>query len=119
MALLESTGGLLLGAHGPVSSPSRSLPPHMQMAPAPLKTRTKQTFKTGDGGKGGGKGGAAAQIAKPKRKTHIEEVPLWKVILLGDEDYEEDPVCEVLLQVECCPSRIAKGCKSFLRHSKF
>ncbi|KAL1529266.1 hypothetical protein AB1Y20_000220 [Prymnesium parvum] len=73
--------------------------PTMQMAPAPLKTRTKQTFSTSDGGKGGGKSGGAAQVAKPKRKSHTEDVPMWKVIMLGDEEYEEDPVCEVLLQV--------------------
>merc|ERR1712217_544915 len=56
-------------------------------------------YKTSGGGGGGGKGGAAAQIAKPKRKSHTEDVPLWKVIMLGDEEYEEDLVCEVLLQV--------------------
>ena len=63
-----------------------------QLAPAPLKTRQKTTYTT-DGG-GGGKGGGApgAQIAKPKRKAHTEEVPLYKVLLLGDSEYEEDPV---------------------------
>ena len=63
------------------------------------KTRTRQ--KTSDGGgKGGGGGGApTAAVAKPKRKTHIEDVPMWKVILLGDDEYEEDSVCTVLHQV--------------------
>ena len=69
------------------------------MAPAQQKTKQKVTYKTSGGGGGGGKGGNAAQIAKPKRKAHIEEVPMWNVFLLGDEEYEEDPVCEVLLDV--------------------
>ena len=75
----------------------------MQMAPAQQKTKQKVSYKTGDGGGGGGKGGNAAQIAKPKRKAHIEEVPMWNVFLLGDEEYEEDPVCEVLLNVSPSP----------------
>ena len=63
------------------------------------KTRTRQ--KTSDGGgKGGGGGGApTAAIAKPKRKTQSEDIPMWKVILLSDNEYEEDPVCSVLTSV--------------------
>lgn len=61
-------------------------------------TQTRQINKAGAGG-GGAKGRPGAQVAKPKRKVHTEEVPLYKVILLGDEDYEEDPVCEVLLNI--------------------
>jgi hypothetical protein len=62
----------------------------MQLAPAPTKTRTFQTTDGGGGGKGGA--GPAAVVAKPKRKANTEETPMWKVILLGDEDYEEEPV---------------------------
>ena len=29
-------------------------------------------------------------------KQHTEDCPMWKVLLLGDDEYEEDPVCEVL-----------------------
>jgi len=64
-------------------------------APAAAPTKTKITHKT-SGGDGGGGGGASLEIAKPKRKAHVEDVPLWKVILLGDVDYEPDPVCTVL-----------------------
>ena len=76
----------------------------MQAGPAPAiakpKTVTKQTTKSTTGGGGGG-GGPAAQIAKPKRKAHTEDTPLWKVLLLGDESYNENPeiVYEVLKEV--------------------
>ena len=71
---------------------ARCAPAKAQLAPAPQKTRQK-TFTTGPGGgKGGGGGAPSAAIAKPKRKAIVEEVPLYKVILLGDEEYEEDPV---------------------------
>jgi len=72
-----------------------------QAAPqiAKPKTQTKQTFKTAGGGGGGGGGAPGAQIAKPKRKAHVEDVPMWKVILLSDEEYEQDPVCSVLVSV--------------------
>lgn len=58
------------------------------------ETKTKQRVSTGDPGGGGGKGGGSPslQIAQPKRKVESEDCPLWKVILLGDEDYESDPV---------------------------
>lgn len=64
-------------------------------APAKPKTVTRQ--KTAGPKGGGGKGGGPAlEIAKPKRKSQTEDVPMWKVLLLGDEDYECDPVCDVL-----------------------
>ena len=70
-----------------------------QMAPAPLKTKQRtKTFSTGGSGGGPG-GGGALQIAKPKRKAVTEDVPMWKVLLLGDTDYEQDPVCTVLTTV--------------------
>ena len=62
------------------------------------KTRTKQ--KTSSGGGGGGKGGAPKlEVAKPKLKPLEADIPMWKVILLGDDEYEEDPVVAVLKQV--------------------
>lgn len=39
---------------------------------------------------------AGAARAKPKRKTDTEYIPMWKVILMGDEEYEEKHVVEVL-----------------------
>lgn len=66
----------------------------LRMGPAPAiakpKTITRQ--KTGGGGPGGGGGTPTVQIAKPKLKRVVEDVPMWKVHLLGDEEYEEDPV---------------------------
>ena len=65
---------------------------HLQLAPAPLKQKTKQTADGGGKGPGGGGGGAQLQIAKPKRKLEREDVPLFKVLLLGDAEYIEDNV---------------------------
>lgn len=75
------------------STARRAARPVAQLAPAPLKTRQKTFTTDGGGGKGGPGGAPTAAIAKPKRKAHTEDVPLYKVILLGDEEYEEDPVC--------------------------
>ena len=77
---------------------TRCAPVKAQLAPAPTKTRQKTYTNDGGGGKGGG-GAPSAAIAKPKRKAHTEEVPLYKVILLGDNEYEEGPVCSVLHSV--------------------
>merc|ERR1711924_153013 len=63
------------------------------------KPKTKQVTKTGP-----------PQVAKPQNaqkvtpakavpKQQTEDVPMWKVILLGDDEYEEEPVCEVLKNV--------------------
>eukprot|EP00871_Galdieria_phlegrea_P001460 jgi/Galph1/2314/GphlegSOOS_G984.1 len=43
--------------------------------------------------------GSGAARAKPKRKTQQEYVPLYKVILLGDEEYDEVAVIQSLLKV--------------------
>jgi len=67
-------------------------------APAKPKTVTRQVTK-GPGGGDSGKGGPAASVAKPKRKAHVEDVPMWQVLLLGDADYVEDDVCDVLVNV--------------------
>jgi len=87
-----------LGVSG--SAARRSVTIKAQLAPAPQKTKQKvKTNDPGNGGKGGGGGAPSAAIAKPIRKAHTEDVPLYKVLLLGDDEYEEDPVCEVLNQV--------------------
>ena len=39
------------------------------------------------------------EVAKPKLKPLEADIPMWKVILLGDDEYEEDPVVAVLKQV--------------------
>merc|ERR1719221_1656700 len=71
--------------------------------PAPAiakpKTKIKHATYTGSPGNGGGKssGAAATVTAKPKQIT--EDMPLWKVILLGDEEYVEEPVCDALVRV--------------------
>lgn len=73
------------------------------MGPAPQiakpKTSTKQATFSTTGGGGGGQGGPAAVVAKPIQKSVTEDAPMWKVLLLGDEEYEEDPVCDVLCAV--------------------
>jgi len=100
LALLLSVAcdALRIGA-APVAQRRACSPLCGATAQPETKTRTRQ--KTFGGGGGGGKGGGAptAAIAKPKRKTHIEDVPMWKVILLSDDEYEEDPVVSVLHQV--------------------
>jgi hypothetical protein len=84
----SSAGALRIGAALPAAK-LRAVTA-MQLAPAPTKTRTIQTTDGGGGGKG--RSGPAAVVAKPKRKANTEETPMWKVILLGDEEYEEEPV---------------------------
>lgn len=43
--------------------------------------------------------GSGAARAKPKRKTEQEFVPMYKVILLGDEEYDQVAVVQALLKV--------------------
>ena len=61
-------------------------------APAIAKPKTITRQKTGGPGGGGGGGAGAVQTAQPKLKRIVEDVPMWKVILLGDNEYEQDPV---------------------------
>ena len=94
VALVAPVHALQLGvpaAVRPAATISRASV-HLQLAPAPLKQKTKQTTDGGGKGPGGGGGGAQLQIAKPKRKLEREDVPLFKVLLLGDAEYIEDNV---------------------------
>ena len=103
----ESAGALLLSAPhqsaaAATAAVSRSAAVRCQgAAPQIAKPKTKQVTKTrGPGSGDGGSGGAgAAQVAKPKRKTYNEDMPMYKVILLSDEEYEQDPVCTTLRTV--------------------
>ena len=85
---------VLLGVLVSSCSALRVDPSLLRMGPAPAiakpKTITRQ--KTGGGGPGGGGGTPTIQVAKPKLKRVVEDVPMWKVNLLGDAEYEEDPV---------------------------
>ena len=105
LLLLAVSGASALRIDGALRRPASaaaSLVPFMQAAPQIAKPKTQIKHSTGySTGDGGGQGGAGAgvEIAKPKRKAHTEEVPLWKVILLGDEEYIEDEVCPVLVAI--------------------
>jgi len=88
VALFVGSDALLVGAALPARVTRAATA--MQLAPTPTKTRTFQTTDGGGSGKGGG--APTLAIAKPKRKEATEETPMWKVILLGDDDYEEEPV---------------------------
>lgn len=43
--------------------------------------------------------GKGAAKARPNRKTQADEIPMYKVILLGDEEYEEGHVTTQLQKV--------------------
>lgn len=95
------THALHIGATTTPRSSSRSTSEiRCQASPQIAKPKTVTKQKTSGPGGGGGKGGGgAAQIAKPKRKAHVEDIPMWKVILLSDEEYVEDLVCTVLKSI--------------------
>lgn len=94
---LASCGALTLHAPQPMTA-MKGAPVAIFMqagAPAIAKPKTVTRQKTSGGGPGGGGGGAGAvQTAQPKLKRIIEDIPMWKVVLLGDSEYEEDPVCK-------------------------
>jgi len=91
--LLSGVDALRVGV-APLCGARRAAAATMQLAPAPAKTKTRQVTDGGGSGKGGS--GPAAIVAKPKLMKNTEEVPMHKVILLGDEDYEEEPVRELV-----------------------
>jgi len=98
LALLSCSDALLVGA--PVAR-SACRASRIQCGAAPqteTKKVTKQKTFGGDDGKGKG-GGGQLQIAKPKMKRVVEDIPMWKVILLNDDEYEEGAVCDVLQSV--------------------
>lgn len=55
-------------------------------------TNESQTAPETDTGKGAAK-------AKPRRKTQADEIPMYKVILLGDEEYVEAHVVTQLQKI--------------------
>lgn len=95
--LLQLSSALQLGVAHPRSSQQRCAV-RLQGA-APAVPKTKQVTKTGPPQVGKPQGKQKIKSAKPLPKQHSEEVPMWKVILLGDEEYEPDPVCDVLVKV--------------------
>ena len=84
-----SVGALQLGAATRASV--------VMQAAAPTKTITRQVTKSGSGPGGGG--APTISVAKPRMKRDMEDMPLFKVILLGDDEYEQDGVCEVLMNL--------------------
>ena len=68
-------------------------------APAVPKTRTRQVTRTAKPQVGKPQQKQKVQNAKPAMKKEMEEEPMWKVVMLGDEEYECDPVCDVLQTV--------------------
>jgi ATP-dependent Clp protease adapter protein ClpS len=105
LLLLALPAGSALRLGAPAALAPRGVACHTdaRMGPMPqiAKPKTRQVTKSkpASGGGGGGKGAGAAQIAKLIPKTNVEEPPMYKVVMLNDEDYEEDPVCSVLVAV--------------------
>ena len=80
--LLQLSSALQLGvAHARISQ--RRCAVRLQGA-APAVPKTKQVTKTGPPQVGKPQGKQKIKSAKPLPKQHSEEVPMWKVILLGD-----------------------------------
>lgn len=66
---------------------------------APQIAKPKTIIKPKTGGAKPATPDQKLATAQPKLQRKSEDCPMWKVLLLGDEEYEEDPVCEVLLAV--------------------
>lgn len=54
--------------------------------------------------------GKGAAKARPRRKTQSDEVPMFKVILLGDEEYEEGHVVTQLQKTAGLEKQKAQSC---------
>lgn len=69
------------------------------MAAAPDATKTKQKVALKKESPLQTKQAGKVDVAKPKRKTveELEELPMFKVVLLGDESYEQEHVCKALM----------------------
>mmetsp|Transcript_13801 Transcript_13801/g.18432 ORF Transcript_13801/g.18432 Transcript_13801/m.18432 type:complete len:146 (+) Transcript_13801:51-488(+) len=74
--------------------PMRMAAPQLAKAKVSLK---KDTVLAGPPQKAAGK----TDAAKPKRKTvgDLEEVPMFKVFLLGDDDYDQEHICKSLCDI--------------------
>ena len=68
-------------------------------APAVPKTRTVQVTRTAPPQVGKPAQKQKVQNAKPAMKKDMAAEPMWKVVMLGDDEYECDPVCDVLMTV--------------------
>lgn len=97
--LASSCGALQLGStarHFPRAQVAMAGGP----APAVPKTRTRQVTRTAPPQVGKPQQKQKVQNAKPAMKKDMASEPMWKVVMLGDdEEYECDPVCEVLQTV--------------------
>jgi len=74
----------------------------MMPAPAPApatKTKTRTVTRPGAASPAKPQAAQKAKVAKPELVTQDAHVPMWKVLLLGDDEYEEDPVCGVIVGV--------------------
>lgn len=74
-------------------SPSRSL--RMMVAPDATTTKTVLKKEVVLKDKQAGK----VDAAKPKRKTveELEEMPMFKVMLIGDDSYDQEHICKALM----------------------
>ena len=98
VAACSSCSALQLGGAARCSSRARVA---MAGGPAPAvpKTRTRQVTRTAPPQVGKPQQKQKVQNAKPAMKKDMEAEPMWKVTMLGDDEYEVDPVCEVLQTV--------------------
>lgn len=69
------------------------------MAAAPDATKTKQKVALKKETPLQTKQASKVDVAKPKRKTveELEELPMFKVVLLGDDSYDQEHVCKALM----------------------
>ncbi len=95
VAACSSCSALQLG--GAARCSSRARVTMAGAAPAVPKTKTVTRTAPPQVGKPAQK--QKVQNAKPAMKKESAPTPMWKVIMLGDEEYEVDPVCDVLKTV--------------------
>jgi len=104
MQLRSFVLGLIL-ATGNAFSPVPVMPrmlarqrPVLAAAPAPPVTKTKVETKQ-KSANAPDKIKAKEVVALPSRQTESKDVPMWRVILIGDEEYDEAYVVQTIKQV--------------------
>ena len=107
--LLGFAQGFAPQHHVPASRIVRAASPERQnarpersstVALAPAQPKIKIAAKpTPGGGSPQKQQTKTVQVAPPERKTEDAEVPMWKVVLLGDEEYDEAYVVQTIKQV--------------------